>query len=45
MILDLILLGLGIRISVSAVEVGPQKNSNAPQTAAGRYRAETRHQR
>ncbi len=35
MILDLIVLGLGIRIFVSAVEVGRQKTSNAPKTAAG----------
>ncbi len=34
MILDLIVLGLGIRILVSAVEVGRQKTSNGPQTAA-----------
>jgi voltage-gated potassium channel len=33
MILDLIVLGLGIRIFVSAVEVGRQKTSNEPQTA------------
>ena len=36
MILDLIVLGLGIRIFVSAVEVGRQKASNGPQTAANR---------
>ena len=36
MILDLIVLGLGIRILVGAVEVGRQKTSNGPQTAAGR---------
>jgi voltage-gated potassium channel len=36
MILDLIVLGLGIRILVGAVEVGRQKSSNGPQTAAGR---------
>ena len=36
MILDLIVLGLGIRILVGAVEVGRKKTSNGPQTAAGR---------
>jgi voltage-gated potassium channel len=36
MILDLIVLGLGIRVFVSAVEVGRQKASNGPQTAANR---------
>jgi voltage-gated potassium channel len=36
MILDLIVLGLGIRIFVSAVEVGRQKASNGPQTVASR---------
>ena len=36
MILDLIVLGLGIRIFVSAVEVGRQKASSGPQTAANR---------
>ena len=36
MILDLIVLGLGIRIFVGAVEAGRQKTSNGPQTAAGR---------
>jgi voltage-gated potassium channel len=35
MILDLIVLGLGIRILVGAVEVGRQKTSDGPQTAAG----------
>jgi len=35
MILDLIVLGLGIRILVGAVEVGRKKTSNGPQTAAG----------
>jgi voltage-gated potassium channel len=33
MILDLIVLGLGIRIFVSAIEVGRQKASNGPQAA------------
>jgi voltage-gated potassium channel len=36
MILDLIVLGLGIRILVGAVEVGRKKTSNGSQTAAGR---------
>jgi voltage-gated potassium channel len=36
MILDLIVLGLGIRIFVSAVEVGRQKASDGPQTVASR---------
>jgi voltage-gated potassium channel len=36
MILDLIVLGLGIRILVGAVEVGRKKTSDGPQTAAGR---------
>ena len=40
MILDLIVLGLGIRILVGAVDVGRQKTSNGPQTAAGRLAAD-----
>ena len=36
MILDLIVLGLGIRIFVGAIEVGRQKTSNGPQTPDGR---------
>ena len=36
MILDLIVLGLGIRILVGAVDVGRQKTSNGPPTADGR---------
>jgi voltage-gated potassium channel len=34
MILDLIMLGLGIRIFVGAIEVGRQKASNGPTTSA-----------
>jgi hypothetical protein len=35
MILDLIVLGLGIRILVGAVDVGRQKTSNGPQAPGG----------
>ena len=41
MILDLIVLGLGIRILVGAVEVGRQKTSNGPQSATPASRPTT----
>jgi voltage-gated potassium channel len=36
MILDLIVLGLGVRAFVGAVEVGRQQTNDGPQTAANR---------